>query len=219
MIERMMNKVRVLYVEDDEEWREGLQHFFSGHERIELYACVSSIEECFDVLSDSPADIVVMDIMLGDSTQTGLDATLDITVQYPAIKVIMLSSLDNNDELFNEAFLNGAYDYLYKYDFEKLPLAIDEAMNNETSKFGARLRKLVFEKKKSLMSSGDRDLLINLLNGKTQAQIASEQHVSLAAVKKHVGRIMKKFNWERSSGELAVKCSKWGLLDIEQDLE
>jgi|GEM_PF-950509 len=213
----MKEKIRVLYVEDDEEWRAGISHFFSGHDSIELYACVSSIAECFEVLQDLPADIVVMDILLGDARETGLDATLDITTQYPAVKVIMLSSLDDNDDVFNDAFLNGAYDYLYKYDFEKLPQAIEEAMNHEASKFGARLKKLVYEKKKSLMSSGDRELLLMLMNGMTQAQIANEQHVSLAAVKKHVSRIMKKFNWERSSIELAVKCYKWGLLDAERE--
>ncbi|CFJ48837.1 Uncharacterised protein [Mycobacterium tuberculosis] len=41
--------------------------------------------------------------------------------------------------------------------------------------------------------------------------------MSLAAVKKHVGRIMKKFNWERSSSELADKCHKWGLLEVDSD--
>lgn len=178
-----MNKIKVLYVEDDLDWRKGLADYFSDHERIEIYACVSSIEECFHVLQQDPPDIVVMDIILGDDNPSGLDATLDITIQYPNLKIIMLSSLDDNDEIFNEAFMNGAYDYLYKYDFEKLPEIIDIALTNPVSKYGDRLRKLVFEKKKSLISNGDQQLLLKLLQGKTQVQIAEELHVSLAAVK------------------------------------
>jgi NarL family two-component system response regulator LiaR len=214
---KMENKIRVLYVEDDEEWRAGLSHFFSEHERIDLYACVSSIIACFDVLREEPTDVVVLDIMLGDEKITGLDAALDITALYPSVKIIMLSSIDNDDEIFNEAFLNGAYDYLYKYDFEKLPDTIHEAMNNPASKYGDRLKKLVYEKKKSMISKGDSEILIRLRDGMTQIQIAEELHVSLAAVKKHIGRLMKKFNWERSSNALAVKCDKWGLLDSESE--
>lgn len=212
-----MSKIKVLYVEDDPDWREGLQSFFIGDENITLYACVSSIEECFTMLRDDPADIVVMDIMLGDHKASGLDATLDISTQYPHIKVIMLSSLDDNDEIFNEAFMNGAYDYLYKNEFERLPEVICAAMHKQHSKYGDRLRKLVQEKKKSLLSEGDRQLLSMIYAGMTQTHIAKELHVSLAAVKKHVGRIMKKFDWEHSSSELADKCQKWGLLEIDRN--
>ncbi|XID91747.1 LuxR C-terminal-related transcriptional regulator [Paenibacillaceae bacterium WGS1546] len=136
---------------------------------------------------------------------------------YPSAKVVILSSIDDNDEIFTEGFLNGAYDYQYKYDFEKLPDMITEAMSNSASKYGSRLKKLVYEKKKSMISNGDRELLIRLRDGLTQNQIAEELQVSLSAVKKHVGRLMKKFSWERSSYELAIKCDKWGLLNAEPE--
>lgn len=211
----MTEKIKVLYVEDDPEWSKGIQDFFFGHEKIDLFACASSVEECFLLLQKDDADIVLMDIILGGGKASGLDAALDITIQYPKVKVIMLSSLDDNDEIFNEAFMNGAYDYLYKYDFDKLPEAILEATSNRASKYGERLRKLVYDKKRSLLSSRDKELLIMILDGKTQQQIADELYVGLGAVKKQVGRILKKFNWEQSSKSLAEKCKKWGLLDSE----
>lgn len=121
------------------------------------------------MLHTNPADIVVMDSMLGDHKASGLDATLDISVQYPHVKVIMLSSLDDDDEIFYESFLNGAYDYLYKNEFEKLPDVICAAMHNQGSKYGDRLRRMVYEKKKSLLSNEDRQLLIMIYEGKTQA--------------------------------------------------
>ncbi|WP_010277945.1 response regulator transcription factor [Paenibacillus senegalensis] len=210
-----MNKVKVLYVEDDSEWRNGLSDFFSGHGRIDLFACAASIEEGFAILRDEHIDVVVLDIIMNHHKLTGLDAALDITIQYPEVKIIMLSSLQDDDDIFNEAFMNGAYDYLYKDDFEKLPETICEAMNNRMSKYGARLKKLVYEKKRNLMSSSDRTLLRMISNGKTQVQIAEELNVSLAAVKKQVGRVMKKFDWKGSSYDLAEKCCKWGLLEEE----
>lgn len=210
-----MGKIRVLYLEDDLDWREGISRFFKNHEQIEVYACVSSIFECMKVLKHEPTDAVILDVMLSTEA-TGLDAALDIAKQYPHIKTIMLSSLHDNDEIFNEAFLNGAYDYLYKHDFEKLPQIILEAIQQPENKYGMRLRKLVFEKKKSLLTDSDCELLLELLKGRTQQQIADAGHVSLGAVKKKINRLVKKFNWQRSSLELAQRCEKWGLLDINE---
>lgn len=207
-----MKKIRVLYLEDDPDWRKGIAQFFKAHEQIEVYACVSSISECMGLLRNEPTDAVILDIMLS-TEETGLDAALDISKQYPHVKIIMLSSLHDNDEIFNEAFLNGAYDYLYKHDFEKLPQVILEAVQQPHNKYGVRLRRLVLEKKQGLLTEGDRELLIELLKGKTQQQIADAGYVSLGAVKKKINRLVKKFNWQRSSLELAQRCEKWGLLD------
>ncbi|MGA6580809.1 response regulator, partial [Providencia sp. NPDC089923] len=155
-----MQKIKVLYVEDDLQWREGIQSFFQHHEHIEICACATTIAECFSILEKEQIDIVIMDILLNDPQQDGLDATLDIVIQYPAIKIIMLSSLDNEDEIFNEAFLNGAYDYLYKYDFEQLPKVINDAMSNRSSKYGIRLKKLVYEQKRQLLNGRDQQILL-----------------------------------------------------------
>ncbi|MFB6465461.1 response regulator [Cytobacillus sp. Hz8] len=207
----MNEDIKVMIVDDDPDWRMGLQRYFSGYKQINLIFCAATIEECFTFLHKEPIDIVLMDIMLSHSCGSGLDAALDIAIQFPNVKVIMLSSVDQNDEIFNEAFLNGAYEYVYKHDFNQLPEIMIRSMENEPHKFGERLRKLVYEKKKSLLSEGDKELLIMILEGKTQVEISQEFCVSLAAIKKRTGRIMKKFDWQRSSKELAEKCRKWGL--------
>lgn len=210
-----MEKIKVMLVEDDPDWIEGLESFFHGHEQIELFSSVSTIDDCFAVLRNVRTDIVIMDIMLSDYESSGLDATLDITIEFPHVKVIMLSSIDHDDDIFNEAFLNGTFEYVYKLDFEQLPDIIMRAMNNHSHKYGDKLRKLVYEKKKGLLSSKDIELLRLISEDKTQSEIATELDVTLAGVKKHVGRILKKMNWEQSSKLLADKCRKWGLLDYD----
>jgi len=71
------------------------------------------------------------------------------------------------------------------------------------------------KRKKDLLSSKDIELLRMISEEKTQPEIAAALEVTLAAVKKHVSRIMKKWNWEQSSKRLADKCWKWGLLDSD----
>jgi len=202
-----------MLVEDDIDWQRGICDFVAGHPQIDIVYCVSSRLECRTTLQNADVDVVLMDIMLGEQSGNGLDAALDITSEHPAIKVIVVSSIDYDDEIFYEAFLSGAYDYIYKNDFEQLPQVIVDSMENRTSKYGSRLRKLVFDKKKELLTANDAALLRHIAQGRTQQEISQINSVSLAAVKKQVGRLLEKFNWSGSSKELADKCLKWGLID------
>lgn len=211
-----MEKITALLVEDDPEWQEALVAFFRNYEQIDLKAIVSTATECFRIMEQESFDIVLMDIMLDDYRTSGLDATLEISYRYPDTKVIMLTSLDNDDEVFNEAFLNGAYEYIYKYDFEQLPEAMIRASQHPQSKYGDRLRKLVYEQKKRLLTATDLEILHGLANSLTLREIAERQNVSVAAVKKQLNRLFRKFSWTGSGKELAEKCVKWGLLDKQE---
>lgn len=208
-----MEKITVLLVEDDIEWQQALIAFFRDYETIDLRAIVSTAKECHRILEKEPFDIVLMDIMLDDYRTSGLDATLEISYRYPDTKVIMLTSLDNDDEVFNEAFLNGAYEYIYKYDFEQLPEAMIRAKQNPQSKYGERLRKLVFEQKKRMLTTTDLEILNGLANSLMLKEIAEQQNVSVSAVKKQLNRLFHKFGWSGTGKEFAEKCLKWGLLD------
>lgn len=211
-----MEKITALLVEDDIEWQQALVAFFRNYEIIDLKRIVSTAKECHRILEKEPFDIVLMDIMLDDYRTSGLDATLEISFRYPDTKVIMLTSLDNDDEVFYEAFLNGAYEYIYKYDFEQLPEAMVRAKQNPQSKYGERLRKLVFEQKKRLLTTTDLEILHGLVNSLRLREIAEQQNVSVSAVKKQLNRLFHKFGWKGTGKELAEKCLKWGLLDEKQ---
>lgn len=212
-----MEKITALLVEDDIEWQQALAAFFHNYEWINLKATVSTAKECHHILKKESFDIVLMDIMLDDYRTSGLDATLEISYRYPNTKVIMLTSLDNDDEVFYEAFLNGAYEYIYKYDFEQLPETMIRAKQNPQSKYGERLRKLVLEQKKKLLTSTDIEILRGLLNSLMLKEIAENKNVSVSAVKKQLNRLFHKFGWNGTGKELAEKCLKWGLLDEKND--
>jgi len=209
----VIDKIKVMLVEDDIEWQRGIADYLGDHPRIDFVCCVASRKDCRAAMQRNSIDVVLMDIMLGEQSGNGLDAALDIAGEHPAVKVIILSSIDNDDELFYEAFLGGAYDFVYKNDFEQLPRVIVESVENETSKYGSRLRKLVFDRKKDLLTAGDVELLRHIAQGRTQQEISLLNNVSLAAVKKQVGRLLEKFDWSGSSRELADKCLKWGLIE------
>lgn len=205
-------RVQVLFIDDDPDWHAGLQDFFRDHPDIDLAACVTAVTDAWPLLEGGTFDVVLLDVMLGDRSPAGTDAAADLQVAFPDVRVIMFSSLDD-DATFNEAFLNGAYDYIYKYELDKLPDVISAAARQEQSKYGDRLRTLLVERKRQLLQDADRDLLAQLAAGHSQQQIAEQYHVSEEAIKKRVARLRKKFGWERSTLELAERCRLWGLLD------
>lgn len=208
-----MTTVKVLLVEDDPVWQRGIERFLGKIDGIDFTAAVSDPEEALVLVKNVSIDVVLMDILLNKESRSGLDATLNITYHYPRTKVIMLTSLKNEDDVFYEAFLNGAYDYIDKDEFERLPEVIMAAANNKRMKYGERLKKLVLENKKILLRENDKALLQLILKGYTQKEIAEIRQIRLSSVKKHIHRILKKFNWNQSSKELAKRCQMWGLLD------
>lgn len=204
--------IRVLFIDDDPDWHSGLRDFLSNEPDIELSACASSVAEAWPMLEQSRFDVVLLDVLLGDRSPTGADAAADLHMAFPGVRVIMFSSLDD-DDTFNEAFLNGAFDYIYKYELDKLPDVIKAASRQEQSKYGDRLRALLIERKRQLLQDADRELLVLLAAGHLQQEIAERGHLSEEAIKKRVARLRKKFGWERSTRELAERCRLWGLLD------
>ena len=77
---------------------------------------------------------------------------------------------------------------------------------NPQSKYGERLRKLVFAQKRRLLTSTD----LEVLRGLMLKEIAEQQNVSVSAVKKQVNLLCHKFGWTGTGKEFAEKCQKWG---------
>lgn len=204
---------RVLFVDDDPDWHVGLQEFFRHNPEVELVACTAAVAKARAILASIPIDVVLLDVMLGDHSPSGVEAAADIHLAFPHMRIIMFSSLDSDDATFNEAFLNGAYDYIYKYELEQLPAVIKAAAQNRRSKYGERLRALMLERKRELLQDADRDLLALLAAGHSQQEIADMAHLSEDAVKKRVSRLRKRFGRQRSTRELAERCRLWGLLE------
>lgn len=196
-----MEKIKVMLVDDDSDWRQGIHGFLFQDSQIELHICVSTIEECFEVLGNAHMDIVVMDIMLSHSEATGLEATRKITNCFPNIKVIIFSSLEREDEIILEAFKNGAIEYVNKLEFEQLPEIILEVMKME------------------------KQLKRNLASNKTRLNLCKEDIRLQGMIKKGTNLVFPTLDTELSEEQLErvsaglawanVKCPHCGSLMID----
>ena len=107
----MAKKVRVLIVEDHDMARMGLSVILSNNERIEIAGmCADGLEGVNNAISFKP-DVVIMDI--GLPTIDGIEATRKIKAENPDIKVLMYTSREGDDDIF-DSFKAGADGYITK---------------------------------------------------------------------------------------------------------
>ncbi|KOR76314.1 response regulator [Paenibacillus solani] len=104
--------ISVVIVDDDPFIRESLKLLVGMDPDIEVSAVAANGEEALSLLGDDlQADVVLMDIRM--PVCDGVEGTRRIRERYPDIRVLMLTTFDDDDYIV-EALQNGASGYLLK---------------------------------------------------------------------------------------------------------
>jgi DNA-binding response OmpR family regulator len=119
-----MNNLRLLLVDDEEEFASTLAH------RLQIRGYPTGVavdgEEALNLLANNIYDVMVLDLMLPGLS--GLDVLQQVKQQYPDLPVIMLTGQGSTREgLAGMRF--GAFDFLMKpVDLDELITKITEAV-------------------------------------------------------------------------------------------
>jgi len=113
-----MNTIKIILVDYHSIVRDGLKNILMNLPEIEVVGEAASEIEFYKLLKIIKPDIVLMDIM--SPTMTGITITERLSIEYPAIKVIILTSeIDKETKL--KALKSGALAYIPKdIDYDKL---------------------------------------------------------------------------------------------------
>src|SRR4051812_29327613 len=99
-------KIRIILAEDHNIVRDGLRSLFEGETDFSIAAEAKNGREVLDFLEkDVMADILLTDINM--PVIGGLELTGMVNTQYPALKTVVLSALDNEKYVIR-AFKAGA---------------------------------------------------------------------------------------------------------------
>jgi len=116
--------VRVLLVDDNRLMLEGLQSLLEAHD-IEVAGMAVGGLESVDLACTLRPDVILMDIRMPGCN--GLEATRLIKAKLPQARIVILTTSDEDGDLF-EAIRSGACGYLIKsIDTETLVDALDQA--------------------------------------------------------------------------------------------
>lgn len=102
--------MKVMLVDDHPLFLDGLQYLLETH-GIEVAGTAGNVDQALEKVRIFKPDVVLMDIEMPGCS--GLDAIRSIKAEMPEVKIVMLTSFDDDEYLF-EAVKRGASGYLLK---------------------------------------------------------------------------------------------------------
>ena len=207
--------VRVLLVDDQELIRAGLRMILQPEASVDVVGeAADGVQAVAEVARLRP-DVVLMDIRM--PTLDGIEATAQIVDQWPATKVVILTTFDQ-DEYVYRALRAGASGFLLKdAPPSELVAALGVVTRGDAMLAPAVTRRLVDEFAKRpvgsahpssdrLSSLTDRELEVFELigRGRSNAEIAAELFLGANTVKTHVGSVFSKLGVRDRVGAVVV---------------
>ena len=195
-----MSPTRVLLVDDHEVVRLGLMTLINDQPDLQVVAEAGTAQDAIRAVEQHEPDVVLMDIRLPG--KRGIEATRMITDAYPQVQVVILTSFAD-DELIIQAIRSGAVGYVLKQvGNEELLRAIRAAARGESAldpstsgRVINRIRELerqVDEDAFKELSPREMDVLVELSNGKSNAEIGEALNLSEKTVRNYVSNILGK---------------------------
>jgi DNA-binding NarL/FixJ family response regulator len=199
--EQRHDAVRVLIVDDHDLFRTGLRNLLE-EQGVDVVGEAAGGGEAIRIVRELAPDVVVMDLNMPQ--MNGVEATRQIVSTAPLTRVVVLTISDEDSDVI-DAILAGACGYLLKdASIHELMRGIEAASVGEAlispaiaSKVLRRIRSSTTQPEiektiRAELSEREIEVLKLIANGKDNAQIAAELHISPKTVKNHISNILMK---------------------------
>jgi len=212
--------LRILLVDDHEVVRLGIKSLLSRYNQFQVIAEASSANEALQQVERYEPDVVVMDIRLPG--KSGIEATREITTNFPGIKVIVLTSFAE-DELLFDAISAGASGYVLKQIGSNELIRALETIGRGDSLLDPAVTKRVFDRVREAARKAEDEAFANLTDrelnvlaliakGKTNKEIAADIFLSEKTVRNYVSSLLSKLHLS-TRAEAAAYAVKHNVFD------
>jgi DNA-binding NarL/FixJ family response regulator len=193
--------IRVILADDQHMVRAGLKLILSAEADIEVVAEAADGQQAVAAAKRLVPDVVLMDVRM--PRLDGISATRQILTSVPGVRVVVLTTFDVDEHVY-DALRAGASGFLLKSaPPEDLVRAIRVTSDGNGLIDPAVTQRVVTEFVRSTrpaappaahrtLTEREREILLHVARGDTNAEIAAELYVSEATVKTHVARILAK---------------------------
>ena len=213
--------IRLLLVDDQALFREGLHTLLSLHEDLEVVGEAGNGLEALAAADALRPDVVLMDLRM--PVLDGVAATRRLLAANPASRVIVVTTFDD-DELVFDGLRAGAVGYLLKdVSSDKLVEAIRAAARGESFLQPSIAAKVLAEFNRlersaapppplaEPLSERELEILRLLAAGDSNKEIAAALFIAEGTVKNHVTNILGKLD-ARDRTQAALRARELGLI-------
>ena len=198
---RAADTLRILLVDDHDLFRTGLRNLLE-EQGVRVVGEAGTGADAVRAVREHAPDVVVMDLNMPG--MTGVEATRHIASVSPLTRVLVLTISDQDGDVM-DAIMAGACGYLLKdATIQELLRGIEAAAVGE-SLISPHIAAKVLQRLRATSSEPDLEATIRaelsereiqvlrlIANGKDNAQIAGELHISPKTVKNHISNILMK---------------------------
>jgi DNA-binding NarL/FixJ family response regulator len=213
-----MGTIRVLIVDDHPIVRQGVRGVLASHPDIQVVGEADSASTLFAIVDSLKPDVILLDIRMPG--QNGIEVTQRLKQDHPTLKVIILTTYEDDEYLFG-ALRAGAEGYLLKSaSQEVLADSIRQVGRGERLLSANLVGKVMREfkdlaKDKARTDSGLTDQELEVLRmiaaGATNKEIAEKLFWSEVTVKRKVQDILEKMS-VANRAQAVAEAGKRGLL-------
>jgi DNA-binding NarL/FixJ family response regulator len=195
------DRVRVVLVDDDDLMRAGLRSVLSSDETIEVVGDAGDGREAVDRIRELRPDLVLMDIRMPNVD--GISATREVLAATPDVKVVVLTTFEQDDYIF-DALSAGASGFLLKRTQpEELIAAIHTVAAGDSLLSPSVTRRVIdrmagqptpvdTSRRLDELTPREREVLELMARGLSNREIAQRFVIEESTVKTHVKRILMK---------------------------
>lgn len=222
--------IRVLLVDDQALFREGLSILLSVYPDMQVVGEAGNGEEALTQVAALQPDVVLMDLRM--PVLDGAAATRRLRATYPHVQVIVLTTFDDDEHIF-EGLRAGALGYLLKdVPSPKLVEAIRTTARGESFLHPSVATRLVAEFNRltdnlptpltspsgnpfsplvESLSEREQEILRHLAQGASNREIAHILYITEGTVKNHITNILGKLG-VRDRTQAALRARELGLI-------
>jgi DNA-binding NarL/FixJ family response regulator len=212
----MQPVIRIVIAEDQAQVRRGAAHLLSLEADMEVVGQASNGVEAVELASILRPDVILMDLHM--PVKGGVAATREIIQQLPETQILVLTTL-NDDETVFEAVRAGAHAYLLKDAAEEELLDTIRALKRGESRLTPQIARKVMDQFRRLAVAAQADpvgtsdanacvagkhaevlndkeekILQLIAEGMSNRQIADAMFLAEGTIKNYVSRIMDKLH-------------------------
>ena len=218
--------IRILLVDDQTLIRQGIRMLLVGENDLEVIGEAGNGHEALDQMMSLQPDVVLMDIRMPE--MDGVSATREISQRFPGCAVIILTTFDDDETIF-EGLRAGARGYLLKdINADEMTAAIRTVASggaliqpsitrkvlaeftrlaNPLSQAGSTTPQPLIEP----LTDREMEVLRLLAEGLSNREIAERLVITEGTVKNHVSNLIAKLN-VRDRTQAILKAQEFDLI-------